>query len=77
VDGFDPVTERPAIIVIGFKETKDMVLIPSFQQMAHIVELPTAPELLNNRKLPQFRQLVAHMQVSLNLVTLLACCSLC
>lgn len=53
-----------------------MVLIPSFQQMAHIVELPTAPELLNNRKLPQFRQLVAHMQVSLNLVTLLACCSL-
>lgn len=54
-----------------------MVLIPSFQQMAHIVELPTAPELLNNRKLPQFRQLVAHMQVSLNLVTLLHCCSLC
>ena len=75
VDSLDPVTERPAIIVLGFMETNDVQLIPSFQEMAHVVELPTAPKLLSNRKLPQFRQLVAHMKVSLTLVTCLACCS--
>ncbi|BDA51191.1 hypothetical protein COCOBI_18-0670 [Coccomyxa sp. Obi] len=57
LDAFDPVMERPAIIAIGFAETPDVQLIPSFQKAAHIVQLPTARKLLDNVKLPAWRKL--------------------
>lgn len=63
LDAFDPVTERPVIIAIGFAETPEVMLIPSFQKAARIVELPTSPKLLENVKLPAWRKLIAHMQV--------------
>lgn len=63
MDAFDPVMERPAIVAIGFAETPDVQLIPSFQKAARIVELPTARKLLDNVKLPAWRKLVTHMQV--------------